>query len=438
MKLYITIILTALVLSFTACRGDGEPERPDLSDPDPLTLSFRMSTGVASRADDYHDETGSEYPWFEDRIDPQDLAVFIFVKKAGSSDDDEKLLLNTKAPHDSIDFYIDGAPGEYLVNMTVSRAYFADLLDTYISPTGAESLDFRVVLFANCTAQEADGKYAKPWTTLTSDETKDYKTLIETLQTKPLVNGSKWCYDMSWLYNANPVNNDITSIYDGRPIPMFGTNTFTATQKNLYNSSVERPLYLGSVDLLRAIAKVRVVDNIQDKGADGYPKVVGAEIYGTEDQAYQLPYEALTYKNGSQVHDPNIVSNRNALVPQPIQLGRLPDSWTMTPASERKGSTFAGFIPEQKIGYINNNVAESAPYFKISIAMYPDLDGLDAIQDFIVKMDDPELNYKGGFGDYILRNHIYTLSVDLKDAYIKATVDVLPYTAVVLNPSFGF
>ncbi len=429
MKLYIPVILTTLLLSFTACRNESEPVIPDENDD--ITLSFRMSTGVASRADDSgHQETDSEYPWFEDRIDPEDLAVFIFIKKAGSDDENEKLLLNTKAPHDSVDFYIDGAPGEYIANMTISRAYLDEILETKIGPNGTENLNFRIVLFANCSAPGTDGQFDFP--SLSAAETKNYKTLIETLRDK------KWCYSMSWLYNANPENNDITSIYDGRPIPMFGTNTFLTTQKRLYDSRPDNPFYLGSIDLLRAVAKVRVVDNIQNKGNDGYPKVIGAEIFGTEDQAYQLPYNALEYKNGNQVHQPNIVAERNQLLPQGIQLGRLPDSWTMTPANERKGSTFAGFIPEQKIGYINNNVDESAPYFKISVAMYRDLDGSDAIQNFIVNMNDPDLNYEHGFGDNILRNHIYTLSVDLKDTYLKATVDVLPYTAVVLEPTFGF
>lgn len=425
MKLYISVILTALLLSLTACRGEGEPVLPETDDN--ITLSFRMSTGIASRTDDQnHAETDSEYPWFEDRIDAQDLAVFIFIKKADS--DKETLLFNTKAPHESIDFFIDGAPGQYVVNMNVSRAYLAEILDTQITQSSTEELEFRVVLFANCSKQSTDGSYDTPWTTIATEPIKSYQDLINALKDEG------WYYNMSWLYNANPADNDITSIYDGRPIPMFGTKEFKSTQQRLYNSSPENPLFLGSIDLLRAVAKVRIVDNIEDKGTDGYPKIVSAEIRGTQDKAYQLPYNALTYVNGNQVHTPNIVdADANELVDPIIQLGRLPNSWTMTPASERKGDTFAGFIPEQKIGNINNTIDQSAPIITIRVAMRNTISGSELIRTYTVNMD----NFKD-FGNSILRNHIYTLSVTgFNSNTINCEVDLVPYRGCVLDPWFG-
>ena len=425
MKLYISVILTALILSFTACRSESEPVAPRDSD-DGISLSFRMSTGVASRADDLHDETDSEYPWFEDRIDPRDLAVFVFVKKAGSSDD-EQLLLNTVAPHDSIDFYIDGSPGEYIVNMTVSRAFFAEILGSEVGPNSRDKLTFRIAIFANCTPQTP----STPWSALTAttfpDLIAELKTDLAPFSVSNFHSGTE-AIDP----NDSPA---ITEIYNGSPIPMFGTNTFTVSQLQLYESRPDERLHLGSVSMLRAVAKIRVVDNIENKDADGYPKIIGAEISSTQNLVKQLPYNAATYQDGTQVHTPDIAEPSNIQIKETAILGLLPDNWTMTPANERKGSTFAAFIPEQAIGtYINNDVNQPALVYNIYVEMRHPIDGSKLIRTYTKNM----IDFRVTFGEQLLRNHIYTLSVnEIEENSIKCEVDLVPYRGCVLDPWFG-
>lgn len=402
MRYNIILIITAFMLAGCSLIEDPMRDCPDVADggDDTITLSFSMQTSgsvMTSRADSQHDEMRSEYREFEDAIDFSDCAVFVFAG-SGEITGDESLvykMINLGVSTD-YDNSILGANGRYTVNLTIRRSQFKAQTGIDISPDGTEDINFRILLLANCSSPGTSA--VAKWNQITGTT---FKTVIEQL--------SAWRFAMGYIYNTTPAGGSVTDIYNKKCAPMFGTCVYTVGQPALYSSRPDDRLYLGSMDLLRAIAKVRVIDNISNKGADGYPRVSGAVFISSQTDACQLPYNALTYQNGTQVHTPNIAAPGNELKIEGASyymLGSIPDTWTITPAAERKGGTWIGYVPEQRIAGVTGQSVSGMPVIRVSVEM-------DA--ETSAEYDVPMTGYKNtefDFGDAILRNHVYSLSVD--------------------------
>ena len=377
-----------------------------------------------SRADgENHIEVGSEFSQFEDRIDVSDISLFVFAKVTGETDAEgkptpEKLVLKTN------DFLGDpagaiGSSGNYVVTLKIARKEFYDALGIAADPNSSVNLSFRVLMLANCNIGSVD------WSKIDGTTYADVLNQIN----QPDV----WGIKMSYLYDYNGYD-DVTKLYGKNSVPMFGTNTFVVSQRALYFSRPNQRVYLGEVEMLRALAKVRVVDNIQNKDVLGFPKVVSSTFIGTQSSVRPLPFDALNYKNGTQVHTPNIFDPNIALSTTnevEYRLGLIPDSW-IEPAVNKTGAVRIGFVPEQAIGTANGNVSLGLPIFRVEVAYN---------EDDIVSYDVPMTAYKNqtfNFGENILRNHIYTLSInDVENTILQLTVDLVPYRGCLLDPYFG-
>lgn len=426
MKQYILTLISILLL--TSCSLIEDNLAPCAAmDEDTVTLSFQMLTNPSypgSRTDDKgHDEVNSEFSQFEDRIDVSDISLFVFAKVTGETDSEgnptpEKLVVKTN------DFLGDPAgaiesSGSYIVTFKIARNEFNDALGIAEVPNSNVNLSFRVVMFANCNIGSVD------WSKI------DGSTYAEVLN--QINHPDIWSIGMSHLYENNG-SDDVTELYGKNAVPMFGSSTFVVSQKDLFFSRPNQRVYLGEIEMLRSLAKVRVVDNIQKKDALGFPKVINATFVGTQSSVKPLPFDALNYKNGTQVHTPNIFDPNIALSTTnevEYRLGLIPDRW-IEPAVNKTGAVRIGFVPEQAIGNSNGNVNTGFPIFRVKVA-YSD--------DEIISYDVPMTAYKDqlfNFGEYILRNHIYTLSVDIMGEDLNCIVDLLPYTAVTLEPNFGF
>ncbi|MBD5250641.1 MAG: hypothetical protein HDS56_05655 [Barnesiella sp.] len=426
---YILYLLPVLLLFAGCSSSDG----PDVKGSDgSVSLSFSMLTSGAitsSRADsEGHGETDSEYRNFEDGIDISDLGVFVFAKIAGTTGD-EKLVykLTNLLSSDDARINVVGAPGSYLVNLMIRREDLKEILGGYdISPEGDALIQFRMLLLANCSSPGTNA--TAKWDAITGQ---DFPTVIDQL--------SEWNYAMSYIYNENG-GPDAESIYSNRKknVPMFGTNVFTATEGDLYYSRPENRVYLGQMDLLRSLAKVRVVDNIGGKNEAGYPRITSAEFLSSQAQARQVPAGAVSYQNGQQVHTPNIFEDNDLILAATYRLGTIPDVSVM-PGTNHTGDVFIGFVPEQRIGHPNNNTEEGMPVYHVTIANQK-ADGSMETLDYYVPMTGYNNGYSSqnfSFGENILRNHIYTLSVSDFGALLELTVDVVPYRSCVLEPFFG-
>lgn len=113
----------AMLLSCSSIMEDGGicPES------DSVMMSFKMITSApmtGTRADDFHKEVDSEYREFEDGINVNDFAFFIFV---GEGDDAKLVVKNTNiASSTDPTTMITGSPGAYTVTVKMDR----ETLDT--------------------------------------------------------------------------------------------------------------------------------------------------------------------------------------------------------------------------------------------------------------------------------------------------------------------
>ncbi|MDE5772869.1 MAG: hypothetical protein K2H86_00240 [Muribaculaceae bacterium] len=412
----VSVLISVLMLS---CH---DKEEPTPAGEGSLCFSFDLMTGelnTNTRNDDMsHTETESEYRQFEDAIDLNDLGVFLFAKVEGG--DSEALLLKVTdfSSQSNTSIHLSGGPGSYRLNFDIERKELSKILDNIdITPDGTDNIVFRLLILANCSSPGTNAQ-AK-WNSI---EGKDYETVINELQ--------DWTYAVAYIYNDNYSGEDITKLYTNkkRNCPMFGTCLYSVSQEALYESSPESRLMIGEIDMLRALAKVRVVDNIPK--VDGYPRIVSATFYGTQSSARQLPFAAFSYINGSQVHTPNIVEPDRELKFEgavSYRLGVIPDAWSITPTDQRTGATRIGYVPEQKIGDVYDDVVIGMPVFSIEIAHSKNEDGSENKSTYNVAMT----GYKDHifeFGNNILRNHIYTLSVDaIGETGPKVKVRVNPW-----------
>lgn len=418
------LLCAALISAAVSC--DTEVPAPDEELQEgcgTVTLSFKMLTSesvAGTRADsEGHDETGSEYLNFEEGIDSDDLGLLVFAKLEDSSDEYMNLLDNLGT---ATAFYpqirIAGAPGEYVVTADIKISRLAELIGGRLSPENNANVSFRVIVLANCSSSGTGG--TGNWRTLHGKSCAD---VLSTLKSKT--------YPLAYVYNSSYDGEDLTLLYKNAKehMPMFGMGTFSVTQRDLYYSRPEEHVYFGELYLLRALAKVRVVDNIP-KNAEGYPKITGASVFSSQVMLRQLPADIDNYINGRQVHSPNIVD------PDPVlslsedrlyRLGAVPDEWDMTPAGKKTGTTRIGYIPEQKIGCIDPAAPDKGgmPAFRVTVAF-----SSEETRQYDVPMTEYDgSRFKFDFGDYILRNHIYTLSVNqAADMKIYPSATVMDWT----------
>lgn len=383
-----------------------------------FTLSFKMLTEdplQETRSDENpnHSEVNSEYRDLEDGISRNDIGLFIFAKAPEGTDENLILKLTNIGGSTNPQMMITGSPGAYTITMAFDKSEFSDKIGYEINPNGDKQIQFRILILANCNPADNGSSWDKI----------DGITYAEVIS-----KATDLHFAMSRLFSSSDGDSDVTGLYKGN-IPMFGTNVFTVREIDLWSSKAEERIYLGEVDMLRALAKVRVVDNIQNKDDDGYPKITLAEFIGSQNTAYSLPAEALNYKNGNQVHTPNIFEPERALSLEdaPIyKLGTIPDGWNITSEDARKGQTRIGYIPEQKIGYLNNNVEEGFPIFRVTADVKEYENGVPRI---VSKTYDVPMKAESGSvqdqDSYILRNHIYTLSVNKVGLSTPADITLL-------------
>lgn len=425
---HIILILLTLLISACSLIYEKVEEAPE-ENSEEIMLSFTVTSpiaGLQSRTDAAgHDEVESDYQAFENGVDPDDIVILIFAKVA--STEGEGTLVGEFTPltkknqsYTSDDMEMMGALGSYTVNVRLKKDDFDSKLG--LSGTGTERIVFRILMLTSCTRQGTGGSLSTYKWNL--NNLTDYEAIIE-----KFADNTNYSYPMDYIYNRSLAEETISpavgDIYPNKGViigsngnvsgngrlymPMFGTNTFTVTRKELEESGPAKRVFLGSLDLLRSIAKMRVVDNITGKDEDGYPKIIGASTIGDQVSIAILPKDALNYKNGTQVHQPNpAVPGSNETTT--FKLGYVPEGWTVNPPVESKGLVFIGYCPEQTIHPLTS--ATRYPIIRITVATSRDAAGNDETTDF----DVPMAGYNGQsfsdtFGSYILRNHIYTLSI---------------------------
>ncbi len=399
LKYIFSILLLVIALPIiTSCSAVTDHPDPCPAEND-ITLSFTMHTTArmsdGSRADGAgHEEVDSEYEEFEDAVNVNDFIFFIFVGEG----DDATLLVKNKDIASSTDptTMITGAPGSYTITTKIEKQHLETVLGHPARPTSDDEVKFRFLIFANCYSPKDDentvggGRFTN-YDGLNIGVTTYKEVMDEAIQ---------WGFNMDEIYNDNEGDSQVSGLYKGY-IPMFGTNNFTTTERALYASRPDDRIYLGEIDLLRALAKIRVIDNIVK--TNGFPMIDEVSFIGTQNYARQLPFGALEYQNGNQVHNPNIFADVALSMSNTFSY-----KFRLLPSQTSTETVRLAYIPEQKIGSADNNVNSVLPLIRISIK-----DAEGKIVTYDVPMKGAYQNSQPiDFGDNILRNHIYTLSVN--------------------------
>lgn len=358
-----------------------------------VTLSFKMITSQArpSRADNAtgHTETDSEWPAFENYIDANDFAFFIF---ADISADKQPLIMKVTDITSSSDpnMMITGSPGAYTVTAIIPRASLESELGHELSPGSNDRVNFRMVVLAN-----------------TGDD-HDYGALDTSSYSNFINDASEWTLNMpATIYHGNSLSSEIDKLYTGA-IPMFGMKTFSATEDELYSSRPEERIWAGDINMLRSLAKIRVIDMIENRDATtGLPRIDAVSVQGRTPNVYEVP-DLKWYTDGWQVESPRAASADGApLSESRMRLGYFNSS----------PSVFFGYIPEQGIQY-------GYPEINITVTYEVDASGKPLQKTYSI----PLTGYHGQefteFGENILRNHIYTLAVTGAGTMVKIDVEV--------------
>lgn len=400
-KLYMIPAIVAACMAAAGCSVGKDPENPASSEDGDVTLRFKVSSALnstgydLSRADNEdHEEVGSSITTIEDVVNVKDFAFFIFAGDDGSAPMISAVtdISASTDPNTSI----SGGLGVYDVSVVIKEEVIEKYLGRELSPNLTTPINLRLVVLANTTTDRAaTGNFSTlPMTTIGSaTETQSPTTLSGFME-----EAGKLTYDISTVfYDQEQEAGGIKGV-----IPMFGIRAFTVPEKVIYQSRPDDRIYLGEINLLRAVAKVRVVDAIPKP--DGvYPRISNIRFIYASPLGSVLPKNAVNYVDGQQVHEVNIPS-QNYEQNFGIDFISNPEGHDGSGGDEYANlPELLVYVPEQKI------MTGSVPVLSITVRRSE----TGQPQVFQVPMS----GYKGvtfpwtGSQGYIIRNHIYEFRI---------------------------
>lgn len=242
-RLSATLILAAVSLLPTGCTDDNSacPDDPANGKTE-VTLRFLVATrntSPLSRADDCEDDAPASIA--ENYLNLQDIQFFIFNA--------DRQLLATFFP--DVRNYND-TYSQYAVTATLKLPYFDKAVEA-----NSTAIQFYIMVVANSKNLGGISIAANVGTTV--DDILSENVIFNSPAN--LATNIGWNPD----YNAN------------RYIPMAGMQSFTVSADKLIASTPEAPLDLGDIDMLRAVAKIEVIDKIN---AARDTRISGAALNG--------------------------------------------------------------------------------------------------------------------------------------------------------------
>lgn len=242
-RLSATLILAAVSLLPTGCTDDNSacPDDPANGKTE-VTLRFLVATrntSPLSRADDCNDEAQASIA--ENYLNLQDIQFLIFNA--------DRQLLATFFPdvRNANDAY-----SQYAVTATLKLPYFDKAVEA-----NSTSIQFYIMVVAN--SKNLGGRSIAANVGTTVDDILSENVIFNSPAN--LATNIGWNPD----YNAN------------RYIPMAGMQSFTVSADQLIASTAENPLQLNDINMLRAVAKIEVIDNIN---AARDTRISGAALNG--------------------------------------------------------------------------------------------------------------------------------------------------------------
>jgi len=360
---------------------EPEPEKETVS----LNVQFYMLPNFASansltrsgipltRTDpEGHPETPSDY-LYEDAIDisSKDLAIYAFDESGNCTFNSKNTTYDTRV--------LGSASTGYLVN-----TYIGDFKNDRI----ADNVTFTIVVLANL--ESAGGRYYN----VNPEETPFTISQFEAF----IADFNLPCNNMTGWYPGEKNADGKTAF-----IPMYGKRTFIIPKTHIFgdpnNPSVEL-FEIGSIPLLRALAKVEIIDAIGKEEGSHYPGITNVSISGFRSNGCLIPRN---FVYGQQVTDITLPTDKT-----------IPDkAWPMKQLEGEKTIAYdnAGndikkkvkfwriYIPEQSLAIEGTQPAFSLTIQSAESPMY------------ILHRQIELVNYAGAYSNRIMRNHIYGIAV---------------------------
>lgn len=372
-----TVILLITAALLPSC---GDSDFQPCPDPpaDGYDVALRISTGIQdiSRGE-CPEEYGTE---LENLIDLGDLQILIF-----GSDGILKNILYADGVMDSETSLAEIGAGEYLLKTKLPSGEY--------DPTSR----FDIVALANLRPHQEESTVAPLNSGITTLD--DIKAITFKLNDNDA--------EESWTPSENSL------------IPMSGmlTGSLNGYSTQYFNTAV--PMELGSIDLIRAVAKIEVIDH----SAEGVAEVKSVTLHRRNSRGILMP-SSLTGTGQPLPHlSPNIPPD-NGFTDNPLQFKHV-------------GNKFVAYVPEME----NPITLEGRDYIDVAIE-YNDFTEHRLINMAPHDAAGTPVMPADGWPDIwagVLRNHIYRFTIFSieADPNLLLTVDVQPFSSVNLNTVLG-
>lgn len=298
-KLAFAVFVAAVLNLSTGCSDDKETSLPEFKYAGAMvSVQFNLGTAAsapASRADSWSDDEGhteeAESDAFENMINLGNGGGFrflIFHMYEEGGVETSKLIFDSdcKKFGDAIFNYniTLGANMGYIVNASIPIVKNG----FEVKPDGGKTR-LRIAVFANTNGATLPSLtlYQSKWSDMPNGS--DAKT------------NPKFTLTKDWYPDPE----------EDRYIPFYGWNDYEIDNSQLYQSEIYAPVMIESpLYLLRALAKIEIIDHIRDKNAEGYPKVTAVECaYASGYTAFQLigymvPFDFVPMRQVSKITAP--------------------------------------------------------------------------------------------------------------------------------------
>lgn len=391
--------MTSCINDYADCK---EPQKE-------VSLNFKiLSSNISlTRAADVngHEETDSDWPQFEDLIDEDRLAIFIFGEAADGSWPVLLRMTDLEAEregNDEPDVTIEAFPGFYDIKARIESDKFQNIIGRSLRWGIGNSLKLRVVAIANTTGVDYDAIDASTYDTFMNG-------VAATAETAERPGAKTLTYKMGDVIKTGVTGDHNVADYYQGAIPMFGLGEFTISDDMLIDSNNVNYAMVGEVHMQRSLAKICVIDNIQNRNPETMlPRIESVAVRSRTQIGYVLPSNPLSYENNDRL---NAVYQAPSATLATYLLGYLQEVKPASPA----GLVRFGYLPEQQYNEVAAGTAPAPdPYIVITVTFAVDETGVPTEQKtYYVSFSGYDGNsFSENFGSSILRNHIYTLSVD--------------------------
>lgn len=387
----VTVIMIVMGMLSSCNRDCMEiPDNYEETDGINFCLSISSTSGITTRST-LSEEYGTA---LENRIDPNDLKILLFDNKGG--DDILKYILYQDGVSSDNTSIISIGQSEYHLKVKLDPEFYSN-----------ESR-FLIVVLTN------------------------WRNLIEQEKGFSLIEGEtslNEILDATYRLNADADSSSDISTWipeDDSLIPMFGLLNclLSGYSTDLYNEA--NPMDMGTVNLLRAFAKIEIIDN-SDKSVATINKI-SIKRHNTRGHLTPLIDKG---EDTDQVSVSRIPSATGVVNPA---------GYSETPVKFHKsGNKYVAYVPEFELG--EDQSLRNRDCIDVEITYK----GISEVRKIFFapynKVGNPYVP-EAEWGDEwkaLLRNHIYRFTINSinVDPNIYLTVDVQPYSSAYLSPELG-